>query len=157
VTKECSQYTGAAGSFCTITSSNLNAIKVGSRVVYASASGDPTPGFLHTDLVVGGSGNNRAYGHVVLDLSTLIGVVTFSSGTWEFTHFHAGPIIVRCPADPECSWDEPVQLQSAQLTDTFSRSLMLPAVLGCAGSDHRRRPHRRRLQSLPSDSLRRSP
>lgn len=100
VTKECSQYTGAAGSFCTITSSNLNAIKVGSRVVYASASGDPTPGFLHTDLVVDGSGNNRAYGHVVLDLSTLIGVVTFSSGTWEFTHFHAGPIIVRCPADP---------------------------------------------------------
>ena len=27
VTKNCSHYTGAAGSFCTITSSNLNAIK----------------------------------------------------------------------------------------------------------------------------------
>src|SRR5256885_5951426 len=38
VTKNCSHYTGAAGSFCTITSSNLNAIKVGSRVVYASAA-----------------------------------------------------------------------------------------------------------------------
>ena len=41
VTKECSEYGGVAGSFCTITSSNLNAIKPGSRVVYASAAGDP--------------------------------------------------------------------------------------------------------------------
>ena len=29
VTKECSAYTGLAGSYCTITSSNVNAIKVG--------------------------------------------------------------------------------------------------------------------------------
>ena len=54
VTKQCSEYSGAAGGFCTITSSNLNAIKAGSRVVYASAAGDPTPGFLDTDLVIDG-------------------------------------------------------------------------------------------------------
>jgi DNA-binding beta-propeller fold protein YncE len=34
VTKECSAYTGLAGSFCTITSSNLKAIQDGSKVVY---------------------------------------------------------------------------------------------------------------------------
>src|SRR6266550_1368028 len=39
VTKECSQYTGLAGGFCTITSSNLKQIAVGSRVVYAKAAG----------------------------------------------------------------------------------------------------------------------
>jgi hypothetical protein len=33
-TKECSGYTGAAGSFCTITSSNLAAIEVGSKITY---------------------------------------------------------------------------------------------------------------------------
>jgi hypothetical protein len=107
VTKECSQYSGAAGSFCTITSSNLNAIKAGSRVVYASAAGDPSPGFLDSNLVIDGPGNNNAYGHVVLDLSTLTGVVTFSGGTGEFSHFHAGPIVVACPAFPDCSWDGP--------------------------------------------------
>ena len=36
VTKNCSQNTGQPGSFCTITSSNVKAIEVGSRVVYAS-------------------------------------------------------------------------------------------------------------------------
>jgi hypothetical protein len=107
VTKNCSHYTGAAGSYCTITSSNLNAIKVGSRVVYTSAAGDPTPGLLDSDLVIDGPGNNSAFGHVVLDLSTLSGVVTLSGGTGEFSHFHAGPITVACPAFPDCSWDGP--------------------------------------------------
>ena len=100
VTKNCSHYTGAAGSFCTITSSNLNAIKAGSRVVYASAAGAPTPGVLDSDLVIDGPGNNTAFGHVVLDLSTLSGVVTFSGGTGEFTHFQAGPLRGACPAFP---------------------------------------------------------
>ena len=31
VTKECSEFNGTAGTFCTITSSNLEAIEVGSR------------------------------------------------------------------------------------------------------------------------------
>jgi len=108
VTKNCSHYTGAAGSFCTITSSNLNAIKVDSRVVYASAA-DFTPGVLKldSDLVIDGPGNNTAFGHVVLDLSTFTGVVTFSGGTGKFIHFHAGPIAVACPAFPDCTWDGP--------------------------------------------------
>ena len=37
VTKECSDYHGQAGEICTITSSSLDAIEVGSRVVYAQA------------------------------------------------------------------------------------------------------------------------
>ena len=39
VTKECSAYTGLAGFFCTITSSNLKSIEDGSRVVYDQAAG----------------------------------------------------------------------------------------------------------------------
>ena len=108
VTKECHLYAGKAGDFCTITSSNLNAIKVDSRVVYASAA-DFTPGVLKldSDLVIDGKGNNTAFGHVVLDLSTFTGVVTFSGGTGKFIHFHAGPIAVACPAFPDCTWDGP--------------------------------------------------
>lgn len=105
VTKNCRDYNPlVAGSFCTITSSNLNAIKDHSRVVYASAA-DLTSGLLDSDLVVDGPGNNNAFGHVVLDLFTLSGVVTFSGGTGSFSHFHAGPLVVACPAFPDCSWD----------------------------------------------------
>ena len=107
VTKECSQYNLGAGSFCTITSSNLTAIKPGSKVVYATAAGDPTPGMLDSDLVIDGPGSNTATGHVVLDVRTLTGVVTFAGGTGVFTHFHAGPLAVACPAFPDCSWDGP--------------------------------------------------
>jgi hypothetical protein len=89
VTKECSQYNGDAGDFCTITSSNFPEIKAGSNVVYASAAGDPTPGQLNSDLFIDGPGNNDAYGHVVLDLSTGTGVVTLSGGTGRFRWFHA--------------------------------------------------------------------
>ena len=56
-------------------------------------------------MYIDGPGSNAAYGHVVLDLSTRTGVVTFSGGTGVFTHFHAGPIAVACPVFPDCSWD----------------------------------------------------
>lgn len=37
VTKECSNYTGQAGSYCTFTSSNIPEIQVGSRIFYTQA------------------------------------------------------------------------------------------------------------------------
>ena len=104
VTKECSQYDGDAGDFCTITSSNINAIKAGSTVVYASAAGDPTPGLLDSDLVIDGPGNNTAYGHVVLDLQTGTGVVTLSGGTGKFRWFHAR-VAVSPIGLPNFAWD----------------------------------------------------
>src|SRR5436190_1036832 len=69
VTKECSQYTRLAGGFCTITSSNLKDIEVGTRVVYAVASGATV---LNSDVTLDppGPGNNVAFGHVVLDLAS---------------------------------------------------------------------------------------
>jgi hypothetical protein len=104
VTKECHQYFGNAGEFCTIKSSNIPEIKVDSKVVYASAAGDPTPGQLNSDLIIDGPGNNTAYGHVVLDLSTGTGVVTFSGGTGVFKHFHA-QVAVSPLAPPYFAWD----------------------------------------------------
>src|SRR2546422_926439 len=49
LTKECSTYLGRAGDFCTIASSNLRAIKVGSRVVYQQAAGPPS---LNSDVIL---------------------------------------------------------------------------------------------------------
>ena len=86
VTKDCSQYSGQAGGYCTITSSSLNPIDPGMRVVYASAAGAAS---LDSDLVLDGPGNNNALGHVTLDFATLSGVVTLSGGTGRFSGFHA--------------------------------------------------------------------
>jgi len=104
VTKECSSYHGAAGEFCTITSSNLKEIKVGSKVVYASAAG--SDGTLNSDLVLypPGRGNNAAFGHVVLNLATFTGVVTFSGGTGKFKGFHAR-VDVTPLGWPNFAWD----------------------------------------------------
>lgn len=86
ITKECSEFTGQPGAFCTITSSNINAIKAGSRVVYASALTFPT---LNSDITIVREGNSIAHGHVVLDVQTGIGTVTLSGGTGQFLGFEA--------------------------------------------------------------------
>src|SRR5436309_5430533 len=59
--KNCDQYTGLAGGFCTITASTLKQIPVGTQVVYASAA---TPTAVSSDvmLVSPTPGNNVAFG-----------------------------------------------------------------------------------------------
>jgi hypothetical protein len=86
VTKECSEYTGRAGDFCTITSSNLEEIKAGAKVIYAEAEGKGT---LDTDVVLDAGSGNTARGHVVLDLAANKGTATFSGGTGTFVGFEA--------------------------------------------------------------------
>lgn len=100
ITKECSEFTGLPGGFCTITSSNLNAIKAGSRVVYASGLTPPT---LDSDITIVREGNSIAQGHVHLNLLTGTGTVTLSGGTGQFLGFEAN-VIVTCPVRPDCSW-----------------------------------------------------
>jgi hypothetical protein len=101
VTKECSEYTGQAGAFCTITSSSLDAIEVGSRVVYASAAG---PAGLDSDVVLDppGPGNNTAFGHCTL--SAALSRCTFSGGTGKFTWFNAS-VEVSYLGGPDYGWD----------------------------------------------------
>jgi hypothetical protein len=101
VTKECSQDLGRAGDFCTITSSNLAEIKVGSRVYYDQALGIPT-GLLDSNVIVDAGSGNRAVGRCTLDLSTGLGLCTFSDGTGQFTGFHAR-VDVDCRSG--CRWD----------------------------------------------------
>src|SRR5439155_7679609 len=85
VTKECSGYTGGAGSFCTITSSNVKAIEVGSRIVYLQPANLFTSSGSDVVLDPPGPGNNKAFGHC----SLFLGVCTFSGGTGKFTWFDA--------------------------------------------------------------------
>ena len=88
VTKECSQYTYKAGSFCTITSSNLRRIKVGSRVYYDQDFGIPA-GVLDSNVVLDAGDGDRAVGRCTLDGTTGLGLCTFSDGTGRFAGFNA--------------------------------------------------------------------
>lgn len=101
VTKECSQYNYLAGGFCTITSSNIKAIEAGSRVVYASPV-DFDSLTLDSHIRLEAGPGNTAFGHVYLDLATGTGLVTFSGGTGQFTHFNATATVA--PAGG-ASWD----------------------------------------------------
>lgn len=88
VTKECSEYAGAAGQFCTITSSNLARIKVGSRVYYDQPAGVPA-GMLDSNVVLDAGDGNRAVGRCTIDGTTGLGLCTFSDGTARFAGFNA--------------------------------------------------------------------
>ena len=103
VTKECSQFTGLAGGFCTITSSSLKQIEVGTRVVYEVGVG---PAGLDTDvlLVPPNPGKSTGFGHVVLSLVTRQGVVTISGGTGKFKRLHASAAISHL-GGPNWAWD----------------------------------------------------
>jgi hypothetical protein len=88
VTKECSEYTGTAGSFCTITSSNLPEIKIGTRITYDQAAGIPA-GLLDSNIVLDAGGGNRAVGRCTLDFAAAVGLCSFSDGTGKLAGFHA--------------------------------------------------------------------
>jgi hypothetical protein len=67
-----------------ITSSNIEEIEAGVKVIYAKAGAHLTPTWSWTP----GQGNS-ARGHVVLDLGANKGTVTFSGGTGKYVGFEA--------------------------------------------------------------------
>jgi hypothetical protein len=105
VTKECSQYQGQAGQFCTITSSNIPWIRAGMQVVYADAVNfAATPPMLDTDVILSAGHGSAANGHVALNLATAQGTVTFAGGTGAFTTFE-GSANVTVDANGLWHWD----------------------------------------------------
>jgi hypothetical protein len=102
VTKECSEYQGLPGQFCTILSSNIPAIKPGMRVVYLQALG---PAGLDSDLVLTSGHGPQAFGHVVLSVAPPPhGTVTFSGGTGRFEGFQAN-VAVTVDTKGVWHWD----------------------------------------------------
>ena len=63
---------------CTITSSNLGRIKVGSRVYYDQPAGIPA-GLLDSNVVLDAGNGNRAVGRCTLDMTTGLGLSTVTS------------------------------------------------------------------------------
>jgi hypothetical protein len=99
-TKNCEGFTGNAGSYCQITSSNLPQIEVGSRIDYLQPPSLLTPAGSDVVLDPPGPGNNVAFGNC----SLAVGRCTFWGGTGKFTHFQA-TIAVSYLSGFDWAWD----------------------------------------------------
>jgi hypothetical protein len=101
--KECSVYTGLAGSYCTITRSNLREITVGSRE-FALKDADFVTNTLDSDGVIYARDGNLALNHcMIFDLTATsgrIGNCVFVGGIGQLRGFHANVVVSVDPKDP---------------------------------------------------------
>ena len=103
LTKECSQYDGTAGSFCTITASNLRAIPIGTRE-FALKDADLGAGTLNSDGLLYVKDGEIALNHCdIFDIFATKGVIgscVFSGGRGHFSGFHARVVVSVNKDDP---------------------------------------------------------
>jgi hypothetical protein len=92
-TKDCSGSTGLAGSFCTVRSSNVEAVKPGSKIFYLQAASKTA---LDSDMALYVGPGSVATGHCLLRFATGTGLCTMANGTGTLAGFHAR---VRVTAD----------------------------------------------------------
>jgi hypothetical protein len=83
-TKDCSGFTGLVGAYCTIRSSNVKALKVGSRIFYVQEAGQTA---LDSDAFIYVKRGTVAAGHCLLRHATGTGLCTMSDGTGTLAGF----------------------------------------------------------------------
>ena len=120
VTKECPDYTGAAGGFCTIASSDLAQIPADATVFYDQAAGPPLgsgvpTGLLDSNVLLRVGTLDWAVGHCTVDFSAYpttyttpvpVGLCTFTDGTGPLTGFQAR-LVVSWTGGTSYTWDGP--------------------------------------------------
>jgi len=92
-TKDCSGFTGLVGAFCTVRSSNVKAVKAGSKIFYFQVASKSA---LDSDTALYAGRGTVATGHCLLRFATGVGLCTISDGTGALAGFHAR---VRVTAD----------------------------------------------------------
>ena len=83
-TKDCSGFTGLVGAYCTIRSSNVKALKVGSKVFYVQEASRTA---LDSDTIIYVKRGSVATGHCFLSSATGVGLCTISDGTGTLAGF----------------------------------------------------------------------
>lgn len=91
ILKSCGPYfaaNGAAGSFCTISASDVREIPVGTTIFYDQAAATPA-GFLDSNVLLYVAPGDWATGRCTVDFSNFSGLCTFSNGVGELDGFQA--------------------------------------------------------------------
>jgi hypothetical protein len=83
-TKDCSGFTGLVGAYCTIRSSNVKALKAGSKIFYVQEAGKTA---LDSDAFIYVKRGTVASGHCFLHHATGAGLCTMSDGTGALAGF----------------------------------------------------------------------
>jgi hypothetical protein len=91
-TKDCSGFSGLVGAYCTIRTSNVKALKAGSKIFYFQQA---SPTALDSDIVIYVRRGTVATGHCFLRPADP-GLCTISNGTGKLAGFH---LRVRVTAD----------------------------------------------------------
>jgi len=102
-TKDCSGFTGLVGAYCTIRSSNVEALKVGSKIFYLQAAGRTA---LDSDTVIYVQRGSVATGHCLLRFATGVGLCTISDGTGTLAGFRFRVRVTASSSIPKLwHWD----------------------------------------------------
>jgi hypothetical protein len=116
VIKNCNNYTGQPGSYCTIVSSNLVHISAGAKVFYDQAFGVPDPnppnGMLDSNIVLYVGTGDWAVGRCTLDGNTNLGLCTFSDGVGKLSGFHARLAVAPASGANNYTWIGPYHFDS---------------------------------------------
>lgn len=102
-TKDCSGFTGLVGAYCTIRSSNVPALKVGSKIFYVQEAGKTA---LDSDTVIYVKRGSVATGHCFLRLAPGDGLCTISDGTGKLAGFRFRVRVTASKSIPKLfHWD----------------------------------------------------
>lgn len=102
-TKDCSGFTGLVGAYCTIRSSNVKALKVGSKIFYVQEAGKTA---LDSDTVIYIKRGSVATGHCLLRFATGAGLCTISDGTGTLAGFRLRVRVTASSSIPKLwHWD----------------------------------------------------
>jgi hypothetical protein len=102
-TKDCSGFSGLVGAYCTIRSSNVEALKVGSKIFYVQVAGETA---LDSDTVIYVKRGSVATGHCLLRFATGTGLCTISAGTGTLDGFRFRVRVTASSSIPKLyHWD----------------------------------------------------
>ena len=102
-TKDCSGFTGLVGAYCTIRSSNVKALRVGSKIFYVQVAGKTA---LDSDTVIYVKRGSVATGHCLLPFKTGVGLCTISDGTGTLAGFRLRVRVTASSSIPKLwHWD----------------------------------------------------
>jgi hypothetical protein len=102
-TKDCSGFTGLVGAYCTIRSSNVKALKVGSKIFYVQEAGKTG---LDSDTIIYVKRGSVATGHCFLPAATGVGLCTISDGTGTLAGFRLRVRVTPSSSIPKLwHWD----------------------------------------------------
>jgi hypothetical protein len=103
ITKECSQFTGTAPSFCTITESNFRPLRGAIARYFGPALG--ANGFVDSWVVLEGTQGGTAFGHCLVRFAPApLGACEFTGGSGSLNGFKAD-LTVTITSDGLWHWD----------------------------------------------------